>query len=104
MRVSCSCEFFMSNLLKSTSNGNILALAEWAESALQYVGCVSTGQVLLALACLAPHAAFITSPASVLVACQMPYSQDSLSLLQIGTIWDCSAQQRRKQWSRRTIA
>lgn len=81
MRVSCSHEFFMSDLLKSTSNGNILCLAEWVgDSAFQHTDWMrrevrvcrpwcawrlmlcamvnSFVSVLVALGCLIPRAPF----------------------------------------------
>lgn len=57
MRVSCSHEFFMSDLLKSTSDGNILCLAEWAWILVPAHGLNETwDKVLLALVCLASPA------------------------------------------------
>lgn len=54
MRVSCSHEFFMSDLLKSTSNGNILCLAEGARILVPAHGLSETrDKILLAVACLA---------------------------------------------------
>ena len=98
MRVSCSDEFFMSDLLKSTSNGNILHLVECIWVPAHGLSKYRVRYRWPRLAWLLLLCATVTSFASMLVACPMPYSQDSLSISQIENVWYCGAQWRRKQW------